>query len=122
MGVGVIPLTARLYKDLMWRGGLEFSSVIRSEYQSGDNRGFVALSTHNDPLSQNDVEMVKDFGLGLAMELELGKFSFGNNLLLHPVYNVSFSLLDEIDTGYTTRSVRQSLGLALRWNTISVNK
>jgi hypothetical protein len=38
------------------------------------------------------------------------------DLSISPIYNSSISLTEDIKTGFYTRTLRQSLGLAIRWN------
>jgi len=121
MGFGILPLSAKIYKGIQLTAGLEFSRVLRSEYTDHrDNSIFNRGRIFNQ--SQNTDNFLNKMGIGLTIELQFGKFSFGNNLILQPVYNVGMSLLDEFDTDYSTRTIRQSLGLAFRWHSDSLFK
>ena len=121
MGIGIMPLDVNLYKGIKLSAGMEFSSILRSEYAdplgyeiSADlvfpNRGLVPHRIRRDQ------DVINNMGLGLTFELQLGEFYLGDSFGLHPVYNASFGLLEEFKTNFTTRSIRQSLGLAFKWH------
>lgn len=112
MSLGVLPINLKLYNDIRFKIGFEASNIFKYSLSEIDER------SPNDRINftQNDERIVKGFSAGALFEIQLGKFDLGNNLVLIPVYNSSVSLTEEVNTGFHSRTIRQSLGIAIQWD------
>lgn len=115
MSVGVMPINFKIYKNVRFKAGTELSRVFKTSIleridETNDfGEDFIVTP-------RNDAEFIKEYGVGFIFELQLGKFELCKDLSISPIYNSSISLTEDIKTGFYTRTLRQSLGLAIRWN------
>lgn len=116
MSVGFMPINFGIYKNIRFKAGTELSRVFKSSISERSNES----NDFNDPIfiptTTDDEDIINEYGVGFNFELQLGKFELGKDLHIIPIYNSSVSLSEDIQSGFYTRTLRQSLGLAIKWN------
>ena len=115
MSVGVMPINLKIVKNIRFKAGASLSKVFKTIYADRKDE-FQDLNNGFTFGRQKNEDAVKEFGLGLLFELQLGSFKLGDDLLINPVYNSSISLTEDINSNFYTRTLRQSLGIAIKWN------
>jgi len=116
MGIGFMPVDLELIRNsnIRFKFGTELSRSFRTIQSSLDD---TLLKENSSPFQGNQEESpVRDIAIGLIFEFHFGQLNLGNNFLVSPVYNANVGIFEEIETGYNTRSIRQSLGVALSWD------
>ncbi|MDF1697715.1 MAG: hypothetical protein P1U56_17850 [Saprospiraceae bacterium] len=114
MGIGFMPVHFSLSKGVLLKIGAEVSRTIHSlDTQLDDmkHKEDILINTRDE-----DVSIINKTGGGLLFELQLGRYKLNNGMEISPIYNASLGLNEEIQTGFFTRALRQSIGIGLRWN------
>jgi len=120
VGLRLVPLNIKVHRGFNISLGSEVSKTFRSfenKISESIDQKISFLPNEKNP----DDSPVNDIGIGIILEFEFHQFNIGNRFQLSPVYSANISLSNEIETGFNTKSIRQALGLAFRWDLKSKN-
>lgn len=113
VGLDIIPLNIRIYKELRLSLGGEISFLLSSEnkgYRSGWSRNSASSFVS---LEDTTIKFNHPVNIGLNLNLDYS-FGMGGNFYFVPLYNFYFGLTNEFNNlGTTIRSYRHSINLGV---------
>ena len=108
--LGIAPININVYRGIKVKAGVDLSRILK--FDATPLKDEIDEAPSFFPGSAEDV--VNKMGFGTFMDIQFGEIGLGNHFSMVPFYHGSLGLINEIETNFNTKTMRHSIGIALK--------